>query len=91
MTRAKYVPGVKGMRIERPLMHRPARLTFWAVWCSINKNRRPDVGQFASEYGGTPMLFFKKADAVKYIGRDWRRGIPVKVALRVSKGVSHGD
>jgi hypothetical protein len=86
VTIAKYVRGVKGMRIERPLMHRPARLTLWAVWCSVNKNKRPDVGVFATEYGGTPMLFFKKADAKKYIGRDWRRGIPVKVQVRVTSG-----
>lgn len=84
MTKAKYVRGVKGMLIEKPLMHRPARLIYWAVWCPLSA-RQQKVGLFAPEYGGAPMLFHTKAAAVKHIGRAWRRGVPVKVSMRISQ------
>lgn len=84
MTTARYVRGAKGMLIEKPLMHRPARLTYWAVWCPVSDRQRK-VGQFAPEYGGAPMLFHTKADAKKFVGRDWRKGFPVKVSMRISK------
>lgn len=87
MTKAKYVPGMSRMPIEKPMCHFPAQLCLWAVWHPITKKgKKTSVGVFAPEYQGTPMLFATKEEAKKHIG--WpigSPGLPVKVTLRFSR------
>jgi len=88
MTKARFIPGIKKLPIEKPIQHRPARMTLWTMWFPLKKVKQngPDIGVFAPEYQGTPMLFPTKKEAKEYIGWPGTRGVPVKVTLRFSSG-----
>lgn len=73
------------MRVYTP----PKKLTYWAIWIGFPLSQRHNPygerGVFVCEYGGRPMLFDTKKQAVKQYGL---RGLKHAKVVRLKVAVS---